>query len=287
MVPILEWIIISLLTLAIVYAGSVAFGVWRWNQAARGLVARLDASQVIAQTTRYDVAETADLPAPVRRYLRLALTDGQPIIRSADLAISGNFNLSLDAARWKPFTSRQHVTAHRPGFVWDARIMMFPGVPVLVYDAYIAGEGMLQPSVLGLYAIGDLHGTGDIAKGELMRFFAEAVWYPTALLPSQGVEWTAVGDVSAKATLTDGPISLTMLFRFGADGLIASIHADARGGMVDGVSVMMPWECRMSDYQIRDGMRVPLVGEAAYATPQGYKPYFRGAVTDIAYRFAP
>ena len=40
---------------------------------------------------------------------------------------------------------------------------------------------------------------GEVAQGELMRFFAEAAWYPTALLPSQGVRWQAVDDTSARA----------------------------------------------------------------------------------------
>ncbi len=282
---VLQWIIVALIGLAIVYAGLYSFGARRWKAAARSLVERLDASQVIARSARYDAAEIIDLPAPVRRYFQSALRDGQPIIQSADLEIAGSFNLSLDAPQWKPFTSQQHITTKRPGFFWDARIMMFPGVPVLVYDAYVAGEGMLRPSILGLYSIGDLRGSGEIAQGELMRFFAEAVWYPTALLPSQGVTWVAVDAASAKATLTDGPISLTMLFRFGADGMIASIHADARGGTLDGVSVMMPWECRVSSYQTRDGMRVPFTGEAVYVTPKGERPYFRGTITQIAYRF--
>ena len=42
---------------------------------------------------------------------------------------------------------------------------------------------------------------GEVAQGELMRFFAEAAWYPTALLPSQGVRWQAVDDTSAAILL--------------------------------------------------------------------------------------
>lgn len=30
--------------------------------------------------------------------------------------------------------------------------------------------------------------TPELARGELMRFFAEAAWYPTALLPNQGLQ---------------------------------------------------------------------------------------------------
>jgi hypothetical protein len=35
---------------------------------------------------------------------------------------------------------------------------------------------------MGLYALGQQTGTGDIARGELMRYMMEAAWYPTALL---------------------------------------------------------------------------------------------------------
>ena len=40
-----------------------------------------------------------------------------------------------------------------------------------------------------------------MAEGELMRFLAEAAWYPTALLPSQGVRWQGADERSAFATL--------------------------------------------------------------------------------------
>ena len=40
-----------------------------------------------------------------------------------------------------------------------------------------------------------------------MRFFA--AWYPTALLPRQGVRWEAVDDRSARATLEEGDVTLT------------------------------------------------------------------------------
>ncbi len=62
-----------------------------------------------------------------------------------------------------------------------------PGLPVRVHDAYVTGEGILHASLLGLFSLVDMRGGGDVAEGELMRFFAEAAWYPTALLPIQGV----------------------------------------------------------------------------------------------------
>lgn len=283
---ILKWTAAALIIVAILYGAVVAFGAWCWKEATRVLVARLDAAQIADRALRYDAREIADLPAPVRRYFEQVLADGQPMIRSAELGLSGMFNLSLDAPQWKPFASTQHVVANRPGFVWNGRIAMFHGVPVRVHDAYVAGTGVLRPALFGLFPLGTVQGEGEIAQGELMRWLAESVWYPTVLLPGQGVSWQPVDDASAQATLTEGPITLTMLFRFGEDGLVSGIRVEARGALVGGETVMMPWEGRFRDFRLQDGMMVPFHGEVAWITPQGERPYFRGKVTRVAYQFA-
>lgn len=155
-----------------------------------------------------------------------------------------------------------------------------------VVDAFIGGEGLLRPTLLGPFDMGTLQGSGEIARGELLRHFAESLWFPTALLPSQGVVGTAVDETSVSATLTDGPISVTMLFRFGADGLVSTIHLKGRATTVDGATVLRPWECRMSNYWTQGGMRVPMTGEVLYHLPQGERPYFRAILETLACTFA-
>ena len=122
-----------------------------------------------------------------------------------------------------------------------------------------------------------------------MRFFAEAAWYPTALLPSQGVQWTAVDDRSAQATMRDGPLTLTLTFAFTDEGLMESVRAQARGRTENGQIVMRPWEGRWFDFQEQSGMRVPMRSEVAWLLPPelgGRKPYWRGAITSLRYELA-
>ena len=283
---ILIWLAAAAVAVLAIFAGASAFGAWRWSVITRDLVAQMDTGREAPATARYHTSDLAGLPAPVQRYFRAVLTDGQPIIAAAMVTQAGMFNMSATADQWKPFTATQTVTTRRPGFVWDATIMLFPAVPVRVLDAYVAGNGTLRPSILGLYPLADMHGTGEIARGELMRWFSEAIWYPTALLPSQGVLWKAADDTSATATVTDGPITLTLLFRFGADGLISTIHADARAQITGTTVVMAPWECAMSDYRRQDGMLVPFTGAAGYMTPAGVHQYFRATLQTVAYTFA-
>jgi hypothetical protein len=156
-----------------------------------------------------------------------------------------------------------------------------------VHDAYIAGEGILHPAILGLFTLADMDGSGEIARGELMRFFAEAAWYPTALLPSQGVIWEEADESSARATLHDGDIELTMTFRFNkSDGLIDTVEAETRGRTVSGKIVMTPWQGRFWNYAERDGMKVPLDGEVAWLLAKGPKPYWRGSIKAVSYEYA-
>ncbi len=285
----MKWIIWIALAIALLLAATLALGAWgaaRWAQSTQALLARLEATRLPLATTRYDAHELAGLPAPVQRYFRAVLKDGQPIIAAASLKLSGTINMSEAAEQWKPFTSDQRVITRRPGFDWDARIMMLPGVPVHVHDAYVAGEGILRGALFGLVPVVNMAGTPEMARGELLRFFAEAGWYPTALLPSQGVRWQAVDDTSAHATLADGAVAVTLLFRFNADGLIDTVYAEARDRVADGKTVSAPWQGRFWNYAERDGMRVPLNGEVAWLLPEGTKTYFRATTTALSYEFA-
>ena len=87
--------------------------------------------------------------------------------------------------------------------------MMMPGVPVHVHDAYIAGKGQLHAAVFGLITVARVPDSLELQRGELMIFFMEGAWYPTALLPGQGVRWEGVDDQSAQATMNDGVITPT------------------------------------------------------------------------------
>ena len=281
--------LVTALLFALACAALTVWGHWKWQGLTQGLVDRLEAARLEPVPLRFDARELDGLPPVVQRYFRAVLPEGAPLIAAAAMEHSGTFNMGETADVWKPFSSRQRVVMQRPGFVWDGRIRMLPGIAVRVHDAYVAGEGVLHPAILGLFTLADLRGTGALAQGELMRFYAEAASYPTALLPSQGVRWTPVSESSAQATVVDGELTLSLTFTFGADSLIESVRTEARGRTVGGRMVMRPWEGRWSDYRVQDGMRVPMTGEVAWLLPPeegGRKPYWRGSTTLLRYEFA-
>lgn len=279
---VLGWILLGLVAAAILLW---AAGQWRWSSKTQALLQRLEAVRVDVATERFDPRELEGLPEPVARHLRQVLPEGTPIIRAADVVHAGTFNMGPTGEQWKPFTSRQRVVTRRPGFLWDGRVAMAPGLAVHVHDAYVDGEGILEPAILGLFTLVNLRDRGEVARGELMRYMAEAAWYPTALLPSQGMHWEPIDDHSARATLIDGDVRLTMTFRFGADGLIETIRAEDRGRTVGDKVIPTPWEGRMFDYQRRNGPLVPVQGEVAWLTPEGRLPYWRGTIRELRFQY--
>lgn len=282
------WSKLALVVLIVVASAMSAlwYGRRSWSAKTSTLVAALDSARAPSSSARVELREVDQLPAPVRRYFRAALTEGQPIIRAAYLEHFGTFNMGDTTPLWRAFTSHQWVVTNRAGFVWDGRVAMAPGIAIHVHDAYIAGTGILRPTVAGLYTLMDLRGAGEIACGELMRFFAEAAWYPTVLLPSAGAQWTAIDEHSARATLKDGPNELTLVFEFSADGMISAIRSEKRARMVGNSMVMTPWEVQLSDYRLYDGMRIPFSGEVAWLAPEGRLPYWRGSIAKLRYEFA-
>jgi hypothetical protein len=278
-------IAVALALLVLGVTAVAAFGAARWSRATDALVARLDAARMPVALKRFDPATLDTLPPPAQRYLRTALTDGQPLVGAATFAHQGTFNSSADGESWRSFGSMQQVVVKRPGFVWSARIAMLPGVPVHVHDAYVVGEGVLHAALFGLFTVADQRGNGELARGELLRFFAESAWYPTALLPSERLKWTAIDAKSARATLDENGVRVELTFTFSADGLIDTVRADARARTTGKRTEMLPWEGRFWNYVERDGMKIPLDGEVAWITPEGRRPYWRGTIESIAYEF--
>jgi hypothetical protein len=273
------------LFLLLIWGGLYWLGAVRWDESTRELRARIEAAKGPKATAVYHPRELEGLPAPVQRYFRTVLKEGQPIVAAAYLQHVGDFNMSADKEQWRRFTSTQRVVTQRPGFDWDGHIIAVPGMPVRAHDAYVAGEGVLHVSLLGLVTLANMRGAGGEARGQLMRFLAEAPWYPTALLPSQGVRWEPLDAHSARATLTDGDLSLSLVFHFSEAGYLDSMFAEGRARTVGNKLVQTPWQGKFWNYEERGGMRVPLEGEVAWLLPEGPKPYWRGRATMVEYEW--
>jgi len=272
------------LTLVAGLAAAVWFGERRFTRRSAALEKQL------ARVSRAGVcdlqAETADLPAPVARYFRRVLRDGAPLPARVRIRQAGSFRMGEAEDSWRPFTATQVFTIAPPGFVWDARVSLFPGIGVRVRDSYVAGAGGMRAELAGLLPVMEAAATPELASGALQRYLAEAMWFPTALLPSQGVRWAAIDERRALATLGDGLNAVSLEFRFAASGELWSVHAPARLRESGGAYLPTPWEGRVLTTDERHGLRIPVEVEVLWHIDGRPFPYYRGRIDDITYEVA-
>lgn len=259
-------------------AGAAVAGNLLWNRATGKAFRRLEAAPPDSRSETFSLDSLAGLPAPVVRYFQFALTPGQPIRSRFAFEQEAEFRTGGLGAPWSPLTAEQRFSTQPPGFVWDARIRMAPLVEVRVRDSYLDGAGAMRARIAGVIPVVDQSGSPELAAGALHRYLAEAVWFPTALLPGQGVVWEPIDDRSARATLTDGRTTVSLDFRFGENGEIVQAYTPARARDVNGTAVPTPWLCSYRGYAEVDGMRVPAEGEVGWVLPEGLLSYWRGKV---------
>ncbi|WP_211167885.1 DUF6920 family protein [Pseudanabaena yagii] len=280
-IAIISILFLSLLVLVIIYRRN------RWWSETDQLRVNLINGQQPIQPKVYDSKEIEGLPDPAQRFFKTVLQEGQAIITKVEFSQHGQFNMNEMEDKWHKFNATQLVVTQRQGFDWDAKIQMMPFVNVFVHDTYLLGEGHLQASLIGLFTVAKMHNIPELNQGELLRFLAESVWYPTSLLPSQGVIWEAIDQHSSRATLTDGKTTASVVFQFDTEGLITSMRAEARCYRVIGDKLtFMPWVGKFGEYSDHNGMRIPLEGEVGWEHPEGARLYFKGKITKISYEFA-
>ena len=235
-----------------------------------------------AEAPRVQLASVDSLPAPVARYLRAVLRDGDPMPAHVRITEAGEFLTRPNDDGWGRFTATHDIVRAPAGFLWDAKIRMGPGLSVRVRDSFVGGEGAMFGSLMGYIPVVNSRGTPAMSQASLQRWLAEAVWAPGALLPASGVRWAAIDDTSARATVTSGGTTVSLDFFFGADGLVSRIYSPARAREFNGKTEPTPWQGRWSDYAERGGVKVPTRGEVEWLLPEGPQVYWKGRVETYA-----
>ncbi|OIO55604.1 MAG: hypothetical protein COX57_09640 [Alphaproteobacteria bacterium CG_4_10_14_0_2_um_filter_63_37] len=227
--------------------------------------------------------ELPGLPEPVARYFKAVLRDDDPIPRRIHVVQRGRFRIGTSESGWRSMTAEEFFTHQPPGFVWLADIAMAPGFTIKVSDHCIAGHGGMKATVLGIdrLALADPKPSPELDLGALQRYLAEAVWFPFALLPSQGVRWLPIDAHTARARLQAGRTVAELDFSFDSEGLPVQALTPARPREVSGHYENRPWLCQYEKYGNVNGVRIPLAGRASWILPEGVLTYWEGGLERV------
>ncbi len=228
--------------------------------------------------------ELAGLPAPVQRYLKKVIPEGHPYIRFVKLKQTGFLCMEEDSQKWLPLSALQHFTTDPPGFIWDAKIQSAPLFTVRVLDMYKGGAGSLKAILLNSFTVADESGKKELDTGELVRYLAESVWFPTALLPDKYLTWKAIDNKTAMALLRDGDTEVSIKFYFNDQDEIYK-SGSIRYKMVKDHFEALPWSGFYSNYSRVNGILIPLKAKVQWDMPRGAYIYWKGKIDSIKYKY--
>jgi hypothetical protein len=227
-----------------------------------------------------------DLPDPVARYLDRVLPPDRRGLRLARYRQRGELRTDARAGRWLPFTATQSLGAPTAEFLWIARVVLAPGLHLQVGDRLVGGHGGGDVALWSALPVTSARAGPALDSGSLHRFLAEAVWCPSALLPSPWLRWTALDAARAVATLAAGAQTVALEFRFNTDDEVQSVYTPARWGAFGGGFEQVAWEGRFGPCVWHDGVRVPAEAEVGWIPDGRWCAVWRGRVESAQMRFA-
>lgn len=235
-------------------------------------VASLFAQSESISAQIFSYLQLAGLPEPVEKYFKHVLKKGQPYISYARLKHDGQFKTGFKRD-WVNINGEQYFTMQQPGFIWKGKTSLFTAL-----DGYIAGEGRLVVKLFSLFKIADGKGL-SYNEGELLRWLAESVWFPTNLLPSAKLNWVPINSLSAILNYKCNNLCLTFIVRFNDAGEIEEMETTRYMDK----NKSAPWICRMSAYKEVSNFIVPTKVEAVWRLRQTDFIYAKFNVKKIEY----
>lgn len=184
---------------------------------------------------------------------------------------------SAPDAPWWPFTAEQVINIHHPGFAWFARMQAVPLLSAHVLDCYVDGEGLLEVRLWGSWPLARLAGP-EVGRGELMRYLAELIWAPHAMLHNPELSWREIDatTVEVSARSAHGPARVKLVFD---NGDIIRMEADDRPRAIGRHIVPTRWQGWCSSYREIGGCRIPTEAVVSWLLDGEPFEYWRGKIT--------
>jgi len=234
-----------------------------------------------ANTKIFHLSDLKELPEPVQKYFRHVLKDGQDHIKFVRLKQEGKFRMK-DNQPWLPITAEQYFTTQRPAFLWKVYLKMNPLVWIEGRDMYHRGKGEMLIKALSIVNVVDAYGK-EMDISSLLRFLAEAPWFPTVLLPNDYIKWEEIDSHSARVFIEDAGYSASGIFTFNESGEIVKFESNDRFMEVNGKYLRETWSGYFGNYREINGIKIPTEGEVEWNLPDKDLPYAKLEIIDIQY----
>ena len=221
------------------------------------------------------------LPATVQRWLQHSGAADHPTIARTTLRQDLKMRLKPEQERWIPGTARQTFTTEPPAFIWTVDMRMPPGMPVSGRDQFRDGTGAMLIKLGALFPVVDEKGVPQINSASLQRYLGESVWFPTAAR-SPYIQWEAIDERQAKATLTHEGTSDSGIFTFDEAGDVISFTAQRyKDNTPDAERIS--WTIEVLETAAPAGLRIPVKAQAHWELPEGRWTWLELTMEEVVY----
>jgi len=219
-------------------------------------------------------ADLQKLPEPVQKYMRITGCVDRQKIKTVRLKQQGLFRAKKNQ-KWKTLKAEQYFNVDSAEFYWKGKVSI-----VTATDKFIDGEGRMTVKLLGFIKLADARGP-EIDQGEILRFLAEHVWFPSAFL-NDYIAWEAIDANTARATITDRGLSVAATFHFNEKGEIIKVTAK-RYMESDGKYSLEDWEIPILEYKKFHDVTIPSKCHVIWKLKDGDFCWYKFEITDIEY----
>lgn len=212
------------------------------------------------------------LPEPVQRYFNHVLKEGKPYTSYVRIKHVGQFKTGI-GKNWVNIKGEQYATTEKPGFIWKGTTSTF-----VAKDMYLADKGRLAVSLLSMVNV--VNATGEqYDQGELLRWLGESVMYPTNLLPSDRLKWSAIDSNTAKLNYNYKEHSLFFKITFNEIGEITEMETQRYMDKKNPET----WLIKTTDYKLFNNVLIPTAFDVSWKLEKGDFCYAKFTITDVEY----
>ncbi len=240
-----------------------------FNRIAAGFISEASHSQDV-----FSEADIAALPAPIQRYFRSCGYLGQPKMSYLKIEYPDvDFIFSKDQPTMKiAYTQYNFLDElNRIAYIDSAKY----GIPFEGLDAFLGGSGSMKGVLAKIFTLFDQKGQ-SMDQASLVTYLSESLFLPSAAL-QDSIEWEAMDDLHAKATLNAYGMSVSGVFGFDPNGEMRSfLTADRSAVASDGSSQKLLWSVTCGEYSEENGLKRPTSFQAIWHYADGDSVYFNG-----------
>ncbi|MCF8242553.1 MAG: hypothetical protein K9J16_14340 [Melioribacteraceae bacterium] len=242
---------------------------------------KIEASTV-NEYIKNEVTITDTLPTPVKKYFQLVISPGAGNPQIVHTELKGEFKLEQNTD-WREATAEQYYSTVMPGFVWIGDLKINSFFFMKAVDSYLNGKGGMIIKLNSCITITDVR-SDQVNQSALVRFISEAVLFPTALLPSEKLTWSAVDSSTANLRFSNDGITVNAVCSFDSEGKIQKIETMDKFRTTKIGYTKTKHTIHLDDYKKFDGFLIPTKLVYEWNLPGENFQYGKFSITKIDYK---